>query len=63
MKPEIIMADYCENCPYFNPESNSIYEYNKATITVIQCIYREQCRHAAEYAVKKGKEVEVSGDA
>ena len=61
MKPEIIIADYCEDCPYFDAESNSIYANNKAEVTVIQCIYRDQCRHTAEYVVKKCKEVEDDG--
>lgn len=54
MKPEIIVAGYCEDCPHFNPESNVIYSDNKtALMTYVQCVYREQCRHAAEYTAKK----------
>ena len=63
MKPEIILDDYCEECPHFSADSNSIFEKGKAVITVIQCVYRDQCRYAVNKKMKLlKKKREATGD-
>ena len=52
-KPEIIVAEYCDGCPHFNPEADVIIADDQTAIqTVVQCVYREQCRYAVEVTLK-----------
>lgn len=54
---ELKVADYCHNCPYFEPvvEETALYSYdgNRAGNTYIVCENSKKCENIAVYLEKK----------
>ena len=57
------VAEYCANCPYFSPESESVTLHtpsDEIITTTVQCKNKEKCNLICEYLSNKLKHIEVS---
>ena len=53
----LITENYCENCPYFEAETNRLYSYDECILTCIQCEYANICARVYKYAKKEKNDV------
>lgn len=60
--------EYCQTCKYFNPEADILCADGEATVTIVRCIYYDQCLRVHALSMidalrRDNVHTEVSGDA
>ena len=49
----LISENYCEDCPYFEAETNRLYSHDECILTCIQCVHANICCRIYKYAKKE----------